>query len=519
MSGTRARGHVWLVGAGPGDPGLVTLAGLEALRRAEVVLHDRLAPAALLDACPGDAERIDAGKAPGRAAMTQDDIHAAAVAHARAGKRVVRLQGGDPFVFGRGGEELEALAAAGVEATLVPGVTSAIAGLAAAGIPVTHRGVASSFAVATGHEDPSKPAAQVRWRELATAADTLVVLMGAGRLDAIARALIEGGRDPATPAAVVAEATTPRQRVIEAPLDGIAEAAAAAGLGPPALLAVGEAVALRGRLAPALRRPLAGWRVLVTRTRRQASGLAAALAAEGAIPVLLPAVAIERRADPEAVREAIAALRARACDWVAFTSANAVEAWFDLVREAGEDARLFAGARLAAVGAATADALAARGLAADLTPPEASGEGLAAALAALGVEGARVLLPRAERASPALPARLREAGATVDEVTLYLAAPPADPPPEALAAVRAGAIDAAAFASSSAVRNLAALLGGDLAPLRGAVAACIGPRTAEAAREAGLGPLVVATDASVGALVEALRRHAAERATDQAAAL
>ena len=511
MSAGRAPGRVHLVGAGPGDPGLVARAGLEALRRAEVVLYDRLAPAALLDACPEDAELIDAGKAPGRAAMTQEQIHEALVRYARAGKRVVRLQGGDPFVFGRGGEELEALADAGVEAAVVPGVTSAIGGLAAAGIPVTHRGVAASFAVATGHEDPSKPEAQVRWGELATAADTLVVLMGMGRLDAIARALIAGGRAAETPAAVVAEASTPRQRVVEAPLGGIAAAAAADGVGPPALLAVGEVVALRGRLAPALRRPLAGWRVLVTRTRRQASGLAAALAAEGAHPVLLPAVAIERRADPEAVREAIEALRAGAYDWVAFTSANAVEAWFGLVREAGADARLFAGARLAAVGAATAGALEARGLAADLTPPEASGAGVAEALAALGVEGARVLLPRAERASPALPARLREAGAAVDEVTLYLAAPPAAPPPEALAAVRAGAIDAAAFASSSAVRNLAALLGGDLAPLRGAVAACIGPRTAEAAREAGLEPRVVASDASVEALVEALRRHAAQR--------
>ena len=510
MSGARA-GRVWLVGAGPGDPGLVTRAGLEALRRAEVVLYDRLAPAALLDACPGDAKLIDAGKAPGRAAMTQEQINAALVRHARAGKRVVRLKGGDPFVFGRGGEELEALAAAGLEAAVVPGVTSAIGGLAAAGIPVTHRGAAASFAVAAGHEDPAKPESQVRWRALATAADTLVVLMGVGRLDAIARALMAGGRSADAPAAVVAEAATPRQRVVEAPLRGIAAAAADAGIAPPALLAVGEAVALRARIAPALRRPLAGWRVLVTRTRRQASGLAAALAAEGALPVLLPAIAIERRADPAAVRGAIAALRGGAYAWAVFTSANAVEAWFGLVREAGADARLFAGARLAAVGAATARALEARGLAADLTPPVASGEGVADALAALGVAGARVLLPRAERASPALPARLRAAGAAVDEVTLYLAAPPAAPPPETLADVRAGRIDAAAFASSSAVRNLAALLGGDLAPLRGAVAACIGPRTAEAARAAGLAPRVVAADASVDALAAALRQYAAER--------
>ncbi|MCY4456117.1 MAG: uroporphyrinogen-III C-methyltransferase [Chloroflexi bacterium] len=507
-----APGHVWLVGAGPGDPGLVTQAGLRALHDAEVVLYDRLAPSELLDACTDDAERIDVGKAPGRAAMTQEQINAALVEHARAGKRVVRLKGGDPFVFGRGGEELEALAKAGVEATIVPGVTSAIGGLAAAGIPVTHRGVAASFAVVTGHEDPSKPAAQVRWAELATATDTLVVLMGVGRLDGITRALIEGGRPPSTPAALVVEATTPRQRVVEATLDGIAEAARDAGVEPPALLVVGDVVALRERIAPALRRPLAGWRVLVTRTRRQASTLAEALRAEGARPVMLPAIEIAHRADPDAVRAAIEALRAGAYQWVAFTSANAVEAWFDLVREAGEDARLFAGASIAAVGAATAGALEARGLSADLMPSRGSGEGMADALIEGGVEGTRVLVPRAEHADPALVERLRAAGATVDEVTLYLAAPPAAPPPEVLEAARAGEIHAVTFTSSSTVRNLVTLLGGDIEALSGAVVACIGPQTAGAAIEAGLPPQVVSEQPSVDGLVGALRRYAAEEA-------
>ena len=505
-------GHVWLVGAGPGDPGLLTQAGLRALRDAEVVLYDRLAPVELLDACPADAERIDVGKAPGRAVMSQEQINAALIEHARAGKRVVRLKGGDPFVFGRGGEELEALAGAGLEATVVPGVTSAIGGLAAAGIPVTHRGVAASFAVVTGHEDPTKPAAQVRWAELATATDTLVVLMGVGRLDGIARALIDGGRPPSTPAALVVEATTPRQSVVEAPLDGIAEAAREARVEPPALLVVGDVVAVRERIAPALRRPLAGWRVLVTRTRQQASTLAGALTAEGAQPVLLPAIEIARRADPGAVRAAIEGLREGEYEWVAFTSANAVEAWFDLVREAGEDARLFAGASLSAVGTATARALEARGLSADLVPTRGSGAGLADALIEIGVEGARVLVPRAERADPALVERLRAAGATVDEVTLYLAAPPAAPPPEVLDAIRAGEVDAVTFTSSSTVRNLATLLGGDVDALRGAVVACIGPQTAEAAMEAGLPPQVVSEQPSVDALVGALRRYAAREA-------
>ena len=502
------RGHVWLVGAGPGDPGLVTVAGLHALRCAEVVLYDRLAPSALLEECMAEAELIDVGKASGRAALSQDEINAALVAHGSAGKRVVRLKGGDPFVFGRGGEELAALTAAGVPATVVPGVTSAIGGLAAAGIPVTHRGVAASFAVVTGHEDPAKPEQQVRWPELATATDTLVVLMGVGRLEAITAALVAGGRPAATPAALVVEAATARQRVVEAPLAEIAEAARAAQVGPPALLVVGEVAALRGQLATARQRPLAGWRVLVTRTRRQASSLAAALRAEGAEPVLLPAIEIERRADPAAVRASIEALRDGAYGWVVFTSDNAVDAYLDLVREAGADARLFAGAQLAAVGAATARGLAARGLAADLVPSDASGEGVAQALAELGVADQRVLVPRAERARPELLERLRAAGAAVDELTLYLAAPPAEPPAEVLAQVRAGAFEAVTFTSSSTVRNLATLLDGELAPLRNAVVACIGTQTAQAAIEARLAPDVVAATPSVEGLVAALLAHA-----------
>ena len=505
------RGHVWLVGAGPGDPGLVTVAGRSALRRAEVVLYDRLAPAALLEECAPEAELIDVGKASGRAALSQDEINTALVAHGSAGKRVVRLKGGDPFVFGRGGEELKALSEAGVAATVVPGVTSAIGGLAAAGIPVTHRGVAASFAVVTGHEDPAKPEQQVRWAQLATATDTLVVLMGVGRLEAIAAALLAGGRPASTPAALVVAASTARQRVVEAPLAAIAEAARTAQVEPPALLVVGEVAALRGQLAPLPQQPLAGWRVLVTRTRTQASSLAAALQAEGAEAVLLPAIEIERRADPAAVHASIEALRDGAYGWVVFTSDNAVDAYLDLVREAGADARLFAGARLAAVGPATARGLEARGLAADLVPSggsDASGDGLGAALVARGVAGARVLVPRAEGVRPELLERLRAAGAMVDELTLYLAAPPAEPSAELLAQLRAGEIEAVTFTSSSTVRNLATLLGGELATLRGAVVACIGAQTAEAAIEAGLPPDVVAASPSVEGLVAALLAHA-----------
>lgn len=500
----RSRGHVWLVGAGPGDPGLITRAGLNALRTAEVVLYDRLGTADLLDECAEDALLIDVGKAPGRQAMTQQEINSELIEHGRAGRRVVRLKGGDPFVFGRGGEEAEAVAAARIACTVIPGVTSAIGGVGVAGIPVTHRGIAASFAVVTGHEDPYRIAPGVDWDRLAMAVDTLVVLMGVGRLDAIAEALVRGGRLSDTPSALIENASTPAQRVAEAPLGQIAAVARAQGIEPPALLVVGDVAALRERLALAPAGPLSGKRVLVTRTRRQASSLAEALRDEGAIPILLPALELQRRADPDAAREAIAALRAGTYDWAVFTSDNAVLATFELLAEQGLDARCFAGVRLCAIGGATVEALRAHGLLADLVPDEADGDGVLRAMLREGVAGKAVLLPRAEGARPALPDGLRTAGARVDEVTLYLAAPPAAPSPRTLDRVRRGEVDIVTFTSSSTVRNLVTLLDGDLGPLGAAVVACIGPQTAAAARAAGLEPQVVAGEHSVDGLVRAL---------------
>jgi uroporphyrinogen III methyltransferase/synthase len=516
-SGDLAAGHVWLVGAGPGDPGLITVAGLAALQRAEVVLYDRLAPASLLDRCPAEAVLINAGKAADNHTMTQDEINASLVEHAAAGKRVVRLKGGDPFVFGRGSEEGAALQQAGLTFTVVPGVTSAIGGLGVAGIPVTHRGVASSFAVITGHEDPTKPDQAVHWDRLATAVDTLVVLMGVGRLEGIASALIAGGRAPETPSALVHAAATPEQRVVEAPLSEIAEAALREGITPPSLFVVGDVVSVREQLAGGAS-TLSGRRVLVTRSRSQASTLVELLRAEGATPVELPAIEIERCADPAEVRRAIEAMRSGGYGWAVFSSMNAVEVFFDLLAEEGADARAFAGSRICAIGAATALALRERGLIADLVPDDATSEGVVAAIGA--ISGQRVLLPRAEGGREALPDGLRAAGAQVDELTLYLSAPPAEPPADALALVRAGKIDAVTFASSSTVKNLASLLGDDFSALREATIACIGPSTAETAEALGLPPDVVATEHTVPGLVAALRAHlhstAAERAPAEA---
>lgn len=516
MSGA-APGHVWLVGAGPGDPGLITVAGLAALRRAEVVLYDRLAPHELLSEAPRGALLLDAGKAADSHAMTQEQINAALIEHGLAGQRVVRLKGGDPYVFGRGGEEAMALVEAGVPCTVIPGVTSAIGGLAAGGVPVTHRGVATSFAVITGHEDPTKPETQVDWARLATAVDTLVVLMGVGRLEEIARALIDGGREASTPAALVEQATTPKQRTVTATLATIADAAQREGVRAPALLVVGQVAALQPMLDPRRLAPLAGKRVLVTRSREQASTLVDALRLEGAYPLVLPAIEIEHRIDAKAIDRVTADLSAGAYRWVVFTSTNGVEVFLDALQEAGADARAFAGARICALGIATAGALADNGLIADLVPTDAVGEAVVTSLLAQGdLTGARVLLPRAEGARDVLPDGLRAAGAEVDEVTLYLAAAPAEPPQEVLDAIRAGEVDAVTFTSSSTVKNLATLLDGDLSPLRGAVVACIGPVTAETARSFGLGPDAVATEHTIEGLMAALRESLHSGRTDAA---
>jgi uroporphyrinogen III methyltransferase/synthase len=510
MSSPAKSGHVWLVGAGPGHPGLITAVALSALRSAEVVLFDRLASSELLNEAPDDAILIDAGKAADNHTMTQDEINASLVEHGLAGYRVVRLKGGDPYVFGRGGEEAIALNDAGVSCTVIPGVTSAIGGLAFGGVPVTHRGVAASFAVVTGHEDPTKPMSSVHWDRLATATDTLVVLMGVGRLEGIAEALIAGGRPAATPAALVQQASLPEQRSVSATLETIADTARSEGIEAPALLVVGDVAALLPRLEPRRLAPLGGRRVLVTRTRSQASALVDLLRLEGAHPVVLPAIEVQQRADREHVERSVRALQANEYRWVVFTSANAVDIYMDWVHELGGDARSFAGTRVCAIGVATGRALEQRGIRPDLLPSAAIGEGVVSALQAedgSALQGAKVLLPRAEGARDVMPAALTEAGATIDELTMYLSAPPAEAPPEAIAAVRNGDIDIVTFTSSSTVTNLAEVLGGDLSPLSDSIVACIGPVVAQTAEEMGLPPAVVAEEHTIPGLVDAVRRY------------
>lgn len=507
MSDGQARGKVYLVGAGPGDPGLVTVAATRRLREADVVVYDRLAAPSLLQYAREGAELLFVGKEGGGICADQAVINRLLVEKAREGKRVVRLKGGDPFVFGRGGEEAESLRAAGIPFEVVPGVTSAVAVPAYAGIPVTHRGLATSFAVITGHEDPAKEQSGIRWDRIAQGADTLVFLMGVRTLAEIVRQLVAYGRPASTPAAVIRWGTTPEQRTVTGTLGDIVDKVEAAGLAPPAVTVVGEVVRLRETLSWFETRPLFGRRVLVTRTRRQASALAELLAEEGAVPVELPAIEIEQVRRGLEVEAALVDLQAGRYAWVVFTSANAAEIWFALMRERGLDARAFAGSNVAAIGPATAEALSRRGINADLVPGEFVAEAILEALLPSVGPGERVLVPRAEGARPELVEGLRAAGVSVDEVTLYRASAPREAPPDALAALREGAIDIVTFTSSSTVRNLVAILGGDVQLLQRPLIACIGPVTAATARELGLRVDIVATEHTIEGLVAALRER------------
>jgi uroporphyrinogen III methyltransferase/synthase len=474
---------VFLVGAGPGDPGLLTRRGEQLLRAADVVVYDRLASSSLLALAPANAERIDVGKAPGRVAMTQDEINAVLVTRGRDHDVVVRLKGGDPFVFGRGGEEAEALAAAGVPFEVVPGVTSAIAAPAYAGIPVTHRGVSTHVTIVTGHEDPTKNTTDTDWDALAKAGGTLVILMGAGRLHEIAKALIAGGRGADTPVAAVRWGTLAHQRTTRATLGTIADAA----IEPPSAIVVGDVAALDFGWFE--RAPLFGRTVVVTRAREQASELRTRLEQLGADVVELPSITIEP------VEFAVPDLAAFA--WIVFTSANGVHAFFGSgLHAAGRDARALAHVQVAAIGPGTADALRAYGIVADLVPGRFVAEALVDAFPA---GSGRVLIARAEVARDALPEGLARKGYDVDVLVVYrtIAAPPDD---AALARVRNG-VDAITFTSSSTVTNFVDMVG---LPAPQPLVVSIGPVTSETARSRGLRVDVEADPHTIDGLVTGL---------------
>jgi uroporphyrinogen III methyltransferase/synthase len=478
---------VYLVGAGPGDPGLLTRRGEELLRRADVVVYDRLAARALLDLAPAGAELIDAGKAPGGHALTQEQINEVLVARGRAGREVVRLKGGDPFVFGRGGEEAEACRDADVAFEVVPGVTSAIAAPAYAGIPVTHRGVATSVTIVTGHEDPTKPDTGTDWEALARAGGTLVVLMGAGNVSEIARQLTAGGRPADTPVAAVRWGTRPEQHTVRGTLGTIE----ALGVEAPSAIVVGDVAGLD--LAWFEQRPLFGRRIVVTRAREQASSLRTRLEALGAEVIVLPSIALEP------IDFALPALDDYA--WVVFTSVNGVDAFFDRgLAPAGLDARALGAARVAAIGPGTSEALARRGITADLVPERFVAESLVAAFPDPAAPGERVLVARAESARDVLPTGLTAGGYVVDVIAVYRTVP-VEPDPGDLARVRTGDVDAVTFTSSSTVNNFCDAVGPIDKPLR---VISIGPVTSDSARVRGLAVDAEADPHTIDGLVDAV---------------
>lgn len=472
---------VYLVGAGPGDPGLLTVRAAEVLAIADVVVHDRLAESSLLDLAPARAERIDVGKRPG-GPVEQEHINRLLVEKGQAGLTVVRLKGGDPFVFGRGGEEAQALLEAGVPFEVVPGITSAVAVPAYAGIPVTHRGLSTSFTVVTGHSR-HEPDRTTDWAALARAGDTIVVLMGVAHRAEITEDLLAGGLAPDTPVAAITWGTRPQQSTVRTTLAELPGAA----IEPPAAIVIGKVAGLDLRWFEA--RPLFGKRVIVTRAREQASQLSSGLRALGAQVIEVPTIQIAETSDPVALDKAAA--RVGEYDWVVFTSANAVTRFLPRVG----DARRFGSARIAAIGTATADCMSEHSLIPDLVPERFVAESLVDAFPS---GPGRVLVPQAADARPVLAEGLRAKGWEVDVVEAYrtLPAPAPARPPDA---------DAIAFTSSSTVDNYLAS-GLPVPP----IVVCIGPITADTAKRHGLTNVTVCQEHTIEALIEALRRRLAE---------
>ncbi len=506
-------GKVHLVGAGPGDPGLITQKGLRCLENAQVVVYDRLLDPSLLDAAPAQAELIFVGKGRGHQAMTQEEINQVLVDQAEAGLDVVRLKGGDPFVFGRGGEEALALVQRGIAFEVVPGVTSAVAAAAYAGIPVTHRGIATSFTVVSGSEDPTKPESTIEWRamgeSLSRTGGTLEVLMGWNTLEPILDAMVAGGLSSTTHVALVQWGTWAHQNTVTGSIENIVQRGKEAGVEPPVMAIIGGVVALREQLRWFDRRPLFGKKVLVTRSRTQASKLKVMLGELGAQPVELPTIQTAPLEDNGPLDSAVA--RLSRFNWVIFASVNAVDAVFarlELSENFG-DARAFGGVKIGAIGPATAAALQSKGIIADFVPETSVSEAVVKEMAGRDWSGVKVLLPGADIGRDELASGLDRLGAEVERVSAYRTVVPADVGDLTRQAIEQG-VDVVTFTSSSTARNLMEALEGDCGALGSSLIACIGPTTAATAKELGLKVGLVAKEHNVEGLVEALAQHFSE---------
>ena len=498
-------GKVYLVGAGPGDPGLISQKGLECIRQAEVVIYDYLLDKRLLDAVSPQAERIYVGKSRGQQTREQNEINQLLVGKAKDGKNIVRLKGGDPFVLGRGGEEADDLRKYHIPFEIVPGVTSAVAVPAYAGIPVTYRGVASSFAVITGQEDPKKINPGIAWEKLATGVDTLVFLMGMQNLPKIVAALIKHGRLSDTPVAVIKNGTRPEQTTIVGNLKDIVAKVSGQYFSPPVVIVVGEVVRFREKLRWFDNRPLFGKRILVTRARRQAVTLSKLLSDHGARPIVLPAIDIKSITDMGKLDRAI--LNLGGYQWLVFTSINGVEAFFDRLYCLNLDTRALNGLNIGSIGPATAQALYMRGIVVDYIPEVYTAEGLVNGLKRWDVVGKRFLLPRTDIPDRELEMGFTKLGADVHEIVAYRTISTSSTISQTRQMLESGEIDVITFTSSSTVTNLVAAFKDDLSAINGATIACIGPKTADTAARSGLKVSVVAREHTIRGLVEAIEQY------------
>ncbi|WP_045218087.1 uroporphyrinogen-III C-methyltransferase [Desulfonatronum thioautotrophicum] len=501
---------VYLLGAGPGDPELITLKAKRLLESADTVVYDYLANPRFLAWCRPDAEIYYVGKKGGDHTLPQDKINDLLVERAKAGKIVARLKGGDPYVFGRGAEEVEELLEHGIAFEVVPGVTSAVAAPAYAGIPLTHRRFASSVSFITGHEDPTKTESAHDWEALARGTSTLVFFMGVKNLPEISANLIKAGRPGNTPAALVRWGTTCRQRSLISTLADIAEQAQKQRFSPPSLLVVGEVVSLHDKLNWFEKRPLLGKGVVVTRSREQASDVVASLENLGACCHEFPTIAVAPMENKKPIQEA--AMRLGEYDWVVFTSVNGVRTFWEVLEDRGMDARAFAGTQVAAIGPATAEGLARRGIRADFVPEKYVAEDIAQGLLDRDVAGKRVLIPRAKEAREVLPEELLRAGAQVEVLPVYRTLPVAKGAEELATALENGEIHYITFTSSSTVTNFFAAISRELIQTHRArlQLVCIGPVTEKTLQSHGFQGDIQPENYTIPDMVRALLDHATQ---------
>ena len=505
------KAKVYLVGAGPGDPGLITVKGKECIQNADVIIYDYLASPALLNYARKSAELIYVGKKGGDHTLSQEEINALIVDKAKSGGMVCRLKGGDPFIFGRGGEEAEVLFKEELSFEVVPGVTSAIAAAAYAGIPLTHRQLTSTLAFVTGHEDPDKEETSINWSSLASGIGTLVFFMGVKNLPNITRNLINHGKSADTPVALIQWGTTSSQKTVTGTLDKIAEKARTAGIKAPAIIVIGDVVHLRNKLKWFEQRPLLGKRIVVTRARQQASDLVGLLSDLGAECLEYPTIKIMPPEDLEPVKQAVENLSAY--DWIVFTSVNGVDYFFEQLFAAGKDVRALGRMKTAAIGPATAGRLREFGLTSDIIPKTYRAESVIEAFKDQQLKDKKILLPRAAAARPILPKELKKMGAEVEEIPAYETLKVTESTDDLVQQLEDRRIDLITFTSSSTVKNFKALLPSENFKklIQGVTIASIGPITTDTASELGFEVHITADSYTIPGLVDAILQHYQKR--------